>query len=157
VGNALNFAKFLLLTRDSDPNEWLEKFIACGVVVAISLLHYRLVNIGIQANFWLAIGKVLFLSLLVFAGFIATCRDGAHGKLEGLHDYGTTHKSGRVQGSPSAVNIVVAILLVFFSYQGWENASECLSWTSLEKNKLTAVQITLHLRLKETQPKEEEG
>jgi amino acid transporter len=118
VGNALNFAKFLLLTRNNNPGEWLEKFIACGIVFVISLLHYRTVNIGVYANNILAVGKVLFLLVLVLAGFIGVSRDGHNDELLGLPRFAET--SGKI----TSVNVVVAILLVFYSYQGWENASK---------------------------------
>jgi amino acid transporter len=118
VGNALNFAKFLLLTRNDNPGEWLEKFIACGVVFAISLLHYRTVNIGVYANNILAFGKVLFLLVLVVAGIIGVSRDGHNHELLGLPNFAKT------SGNITAVNVVFAILLVFYSYEGWENASK---------------------------------
>jgi amino acid transporter len=100
-----------------NPNEWLTKFIACWIVVAVSLLHYRLVNIGIIANDLLALGKVAFLGILIVAGFVGVCRDGNSGNLRGIHDYVQTF------GNVTPTNIILAILLVLFSYQGWENAS----------------------------------
>lgn len=70
MGNATNFSKFLLFIRNDDPEEWLEKFIAHRVVFAISLLYYRTVNIAVYANNALAVGKELFLLLLVLAGIV---------------------------------------------------------------------------------------
>lgn len=118
MGNALNFAKFLLLTRNPRPDEWLQKFIACGIVFAICILHYRAVNIGVYANNALAFGKVLFLTVLVVGGLVGVSRDGFNHELLGLSDFAKT------TGNLTAVNVVVAIFLVLYSYQGWENASE---------------------------------
>jgi amino acid transporter len=86
-------------------------------VVAIVGLHYRLVNIGIFANNLLAAYKVTFLGILCIAGFVVVCRDGTRHQLLGLDDYATTH------GTVTPTNVVLALLLVFYSYDGWENAS----------------------------------
>lgn len=121
VANAFNFALFADYPETDKPNEWKIKFIACVIVVAVAALHYRKVNLGILANNTLALYKVLFLTILTFAGFIVTCIDGAHGQLQGLNDYATT-KVEHV----TPTNVVLALLMVLFSYDGWENASKLL-------------------------------
>lgn len=121
MGNALNFAKYLLLTRNPDPEEWSQKFLACGVVFAISLLLYRTVNIGVYANNGLAFAKVFFLLFLVLGGIGAVSRDGHNNKLLGLADFAKT------RDDITTVNVVFAIFLVLYSYQGWENASKLSS------------------------------
>jgi amino acid transporter len=170
VGNGFNFAKFFLYTWINNPGEWLLKFLACAIVIAISFVHYRLVNIGIKANNLLAGYKVIFLSFLIITGFVSVCIKGGRGTLRGRHDFGHTQTNvdkTRAQcftefnwsniteigttpivkpdAATGPVNVVVAILLVFFSYSGWENAS---AHTSIELIKLTAnaLQTTLHPR-----------
>jgi amino acid transporter len=120
VANALNFAIYANYPETDNPNEWKVKFIACVMVVTVAGLHYRKVNLGIWVNNGLAFYKVLFLGILTLAGFAATCRDAARGKLEGLSDFATTFEDDRV----TPTNVVLGFLLVLFSYDGWENASE---------------------------------
>ncbi|KAL3436106.1 amino acid permease-domain-containing protein [Aspergillus tetrazonus] len=117
TSNSVTFARYINPTKDGQPDVWFTKFFACVIVVGICAVHYRLVNIGIWANDCLAVYKVLFLLVLVLAGFLETCRQGADGGLLGLGDYATTH------GSPSPTNVALAILQVLYSYQGWENAN----------------------------------
>ncbi|XHF98274.1 hypothetical protein AWENTII_001834 [Aspergillus wentii] len=117
TNNAITFATFINPDKADNPDEWFTKFVACVIVIAIAILHYRLVNIGILSNNLLAAYKVIFLGVLTIAGFVATCRDGARGRLEGLKDY--AHTNGKV----SETSIILAILQVLYSYHGWENAN----------------------------------
>ncbi|KAL4761141.1 APC family permease [Aspergillus foveolatus] len=117
TSNSVTFARYINPTKDGQPDVWFTKFFACVIVVGICAVHYRLVNIGIWANDCLAVYKVLFLLVLVLAGFVETCRQAADGGLLGVGDYATTH------GNPSPTNVALAILQVLYSYQGWENAN----------------------------------
>ncbi|KAL4812941.1 amino acid permease-domain-containing protein [Aspergillus spinulosporus] len=117
TSNSITFARYINPTKEGQPDVWFTKFFACVIVVGICAVHYRLVNIGIWANDCLTVYKVLFLLVLVFAGFVETCRQGVDGGLLGVGDYATTH------GSPSPTNVALAILQVLYSYQGWENAN----------------------------------
>ncbi|KAL4974576.1 amino acid permease-domain-containing protein [Aspergillus desertorum] len=117
TSNSVTFARYIDPARDGQPDVWFTKFFACVIVVGVCAVHYRFVNIGIWANDCLAVYKVLFLLILVLAGFVETCRQGADGGLLGVGDYATTH------GSPSPTNVALAILQVLYSYQGWENAN----------------------------------
>jgi amino acid transporter len=131
TSNSVTFARYINPTKDGQPDVWFTKFFACVIVVGICAVHYRLVNIGIWANDCLAVYKVLFLLVLVLAGFVETCRQGADGGLLGLGDYATTH------GSPSPTNVALAILQVLYSYQGWENASTSISFSLYLLGRLT--------------------
>ena len=119
TNNSITFATYVNPNDIDHPDEWMVKFIACVAVLAVAGLHYRMVNIGIQANNVLAAYKVIFLGVLGVAGLIATCRNGAQGTLAGLDDYTSTHAAGRL----SEGNVTLAILQVLYSYHGWENAS----------------------------------
>jgi amino acid transporter len=115
--NSITFARYINPDNAEDPDVWFTKFFACVIVVGICAVHHRFLTIGIAANNILAAYKVLFLGVLVIAGLVETIRQGAFGHLLGLDDYTTTH------GNPSATNIILAVLQVLYSYQGWENAS----------------------------------
>lgn len=118
TNNAITFAKYINPHEAEKPDEWFVKFLACVIVLAVSGLHYRLVNIGILANNVLAAYKVFFLGSLTVAGLFATCRDGTRdNRLRGLGDYTKTY------GNVSGTNIALAVLHVLYSYHGWENAS----------------------------------
>ncbi|KAL4782538.1 amino acid permease-domain-containing protein [Aspergillus varians] len=119
--NSITFARYINPNNAEDPDVWFTKFFACVIVVGICAMHYCFVTVGIAANKFLAGYKVLFLGVMVIAGLIETCRQGALGRLQGVGDYTMTH------GSPSATNIALAILQVLYTYQGWENANYVIS------------------------------
>ncbi|KAL2820553.1 amino acid permease-domain-containing protein [Aspergillus cavernicola] len=113
--NSITFAHYINPNKAEDPDVWFTKFFACVIVVAVSALHYRFVNIGIAANNLLAVFKVSFLAILIVGGIVESFRQG--GSLPGLGDYPTQH------GTSSVTNYALAILQVLYSYQGWENAN----------------------------------
>ncbi|KAL3470445.1 amino acid permease-domain-containing protein [Aspergillus californicus] len=117
TANAFTFARYIDPTKAEQEDVWRTRFIACVVVVGVSALHYRFVNIGILGNNLLAGFKIIFLTVLVIAGCAGTIRGGLNGDLPGLQDWTTFH------GTPSVTNIALATLQVLFSYQGWENAN----------------------------------
>ncbi|KAH8590050.1 amino acid permease-domain-containing protein [Bisporella sp. PMI_857] len=139
TGNALNFAKYISLAganfmvEDAKPRvieAWQLKFIACWVVVAICLLHYRLIDIGVWSNFALAGYKVLLVTILVISTWAGLAHEHQNGNIRGAHDWRhfnvkTNHvkqaKGGTAADSP--VNTALAMFLVLYSYQGWENAN----------------------------------
>lgn len=129
-------------------------------------MHYRLVNIGIKANNFLACYKVVFLAFLIITGFFEICIKGGKGKLLGIHDFGPTQTTvsdtnpqcftdydwsepTKIQGIPivkpgaatGVVNGVTALLLVFFSYSGWENASKYACILALRNIALTSCRL----------------
>lgn len=122
TGNANNFARYIGVAVHPDGylSEWLQKYIACWVVVGICILHYRLVNIGIWANNLLASLKVtavlLFFLIGLFGGLPRAAR--LEQGIPGIDDF------GRTRDKTVPVNIVLALFLVLYSYQGWENASK---------------------------------
>lgn len=118
-----------------DP--WQLKFIACWIVVAICLLHYRLIDIGVWSNFGLAWYKVLLVTILVIATWAGLSHEHQHGAIRGAHDWQhfniktnpiEDQSGGRAADAP--VNTALAMFLVLYSYQGWENASmSCFGFT----------------------------
>ena len=101
-----------------EMDEWLQKFIGCSLIIGICFLQYRLVNIGILVNNLLAGFKILVVLLFFLIGlFGGLPKEGR--RTPGASDFG---KSKEVINAPK--NSAVAIFLVLYSYQGWENASE---------------------------------
>ncbi|KAI9800576.1 MAG: hypothetical protein M1833_003234 [Piccolia ochrophora] len=137
VGNAIAIARYIgfVATADQPLGEWLQKFIACWVTVGICLIHYRFFDFGVKVNNSLAGVKVLALILLILGGLFGGLPKAASspGGIQGDEDFGTTThtslydssdkiKDTDVSGS-RPVNVALAILLVLYSYQGWENAN----------------------------------
>ncbi|KAI9773308.1 MAG: hypothetical protein M1840_007523 [Geoglossum simile] len=123
TGNAINFARFVCFsgsTNNPYPSEWKLKFIACGIVVAVGTIHYRLVNLGIWANIGLATYKVLLLSILILSGMLGGLirESREESGIPGTHDFGR-----KGEKSVTASTFVTAILLVLYSYSGWENGN----------------------------------
>ncbi|PBP28428.1 hypothetical protein BUE80_DR000493, partial [Diplocarpon rosae] len=135
TGNALNFAKYISLAganfmvedaRTKVINPWQLKFIACWVVVAISLLHYRLIDIGVWSNFGLAGYKVLLLTILIIATWAGLAHEHHLGGVKGAYDWRSFEVQDTAAGgmaTDSPVNVALAMFLVLYSYQGWENAN----------------------------------
>lgn len=110
-----------MFTAQEPLEEWLQKFIACWLIVGIGVLHYRCYDIGIFFNNLLAVGKVCILLTLLLAGMIGGLAKTADspGGIPGVDDFG---KKNSVKSS--AVNYALATFLVLYSYEGWENASK---------------------------------
>ncbi|OJD36866.1 high affinity methionine permease [Diplodia corticola] len=139
ANNALMFARFCILLANKE-SEWLMKFVACVITIAISLLHYRLLSIGIAANNILATYKAGLLLVFVLAGLVAVCQEGAHRNLRGSSDFSSMYpdpsssersnwcykepaSQDSKEGQVSGANVALAALLVLYSYQGWENSN----------------------------------
>lgn len=109
-------------------NEWQVKFIACWIVVAICLLHYRLIDIGVISNLLLAVYKVLLVLTLILASCAGLVHESSHDGIRGVNDWRDFNirpfSDAESKGSP--VNVALAMFLVLYSYQGWENASKLL-------------------------------
>lgn len=123
MGNAISFARFFGFAAhpDHEMNEWLQKLVGCWLIVAICLLHYRLVNIGIWANNLFAAFKVLLVLLCFLIGLLGGLPKEGHtkGGIPGASDFGNSKEAIR-----APANSALAIFLVLYSYQGWENASK---------------------------------
>lgn len=139
TGNANNFARYIGVAAHPHGylSEWLQKYIACWVVVGICILHYRLVNIGIWANNILASFKVMAVLLFLLIGFCGGILDKARSKkpIQGTSDFGHTRDT-----KTAPVNITLALFLVLYSYQGWENASKSV-WRRWEATGLPGTNI----------------
>lgn len=119
TGNALAFARFIMVaaTPDYRPGDDLDarvvKLIAIDILSIVCLLHYFSSRLGLLLNKVLALYK---LALLI-AVFSASAWAAQH--LPGLHTM------TREQGQPSetALSKLAALVLVLYSFTGWENAN----------------------------------
>jgi len=118
AGNSIAFAKQILLIalpqagKTSDLDARLVRFIAIVILTVICLLHYFSGKLGRFMNKLLA----LFKGCLLFSVFVAGVK-AAHKEGSGLKDFTQKHDSG------SGINSLAALVLILYSYQGWENAN----------------------------------
>ena len=106
-------------------NAWLQKVVGCWVIVGICFLHYRFVSIGILANNLLAVFKVVVLLLFSLLGLLGGLPKEGHTNwgIPGASDFGDLKEVIR-----TPANSAVAMFLVLYSYEGWENAGrQCLN------------------------------
>ncbi|KAK7897883.1 hypothetical protein LTR67_004515 [Exophiala xenobiotica] len=117
-GNAVTFAKQTILASDpsanrmSDLDTRLVRFIAVAVLSVVCLLHYFSNRFGLFMNKLFAMFKTVLLLTVFIAGMKASTKDGS-----GLADF------GKNQGSRGAADGLSAMVLIFYAYQGWENAN----------------------------------
>lgn len=96
----------------SDLDTRLVRFIAVAVLSVVCLLHYFSNRFGLFMNKLFAIFKTVLLLTVFIAGMKASTKDES-----GLADFGKTH------GKRSAGDGLSAMVLIFYAYQGWENAN----------------------------------
>jgi amino acid transporter len=117
-GNSVTFAKHTMLA--SDPNaaktteldSRLVRFIAIAVLSAVCLLHYFSNRFGLFLNKLFALFKTVLLFTVFVAGAKAAGKEGS-----GLSDFNQTH------GIRNPADGLAAMVLIFYAYQGWENAN----------------------------------
>jgi amino acid transporter len=97
-------------------HHWL-RFIAIVVLSITCLLQYFSTMWGRKLNRWFAVVKLLFLVIALLAGAVLTHRGKYAGHGNGFGDF---EPCGRKK---SGGEIAKAMLLVIFSYEGWENAT----------------------------------
>ena len=117
-GNAVTFAKQVLLASDSryektsQLDDRLIRFIAIVVLSAVCLLHYFSNKFGLFLNKLFALFKTVLLFTVFVAGVKAARKEGS-----GFDDFTQSH------GMRNPADGLAAMVLIFYSYQGWENAN----------------------------------
>jgi amino acid transporter len=125
-GNSIAFAKQTILasdpttTKTTDLDARLVRFIAIVVLSVVCLLHYFSNRFGLFMNKVFAI----FKTGLLFTVFVAGVRVAGN-KGSGLADFKDTH------GERNSADGLAAMVLIFYSYQGWENANYVRSGSRL--------------------------
>lgn len=96
---------------DEDPNGSLVRFIAVFALMMVCLIQLFSSRAGRVMNRFFALVKITFLIVLFFFGCAYI---GKHG--------GQTHFTEKIPNIPS-FNYAQALLVVLYSYDGWENAT----------------------------------
>ncbi|KAM0441281.1 hypothetical protein ACHAPT_000590 [Fusarium lateritium] len=98
-------------------NKDLVRFIGIVALSVICLLQYFSPGFGRGMNKTLAVVKLAFMVALFIVGIAATSRDI---DIDRSEDWTIWHEDG---GKRSNLTFAKALLLVLFSFQGWENAT----------------------------------
>jgi hypothetical protein len=85
--------------------------VAITIVTIVCFILYCSSNFGLYINKAFALYKVLLLSMLIIAGTVIAVRE----KSPGRRDWDDER--------PGSPNIALAMVIVLFAYQGWENAN----------------------------------
>ena len=114
--NALQVGRETLVAvrpEETTPQMDVLRLIAVVALSILCLIHYWSSKAGRRLNRWIAVLKLMFLVIVLIAGAVRT----HFWKFEG---------NGFVECAPvdhSAVDAAKAMLLVIFSFEGWENAT----------------------------------
>ncbi|KAK6519180.1 hypothetical protein TWF281_003869 [Arthrobotrys megalospora] len=119
--NSLIFSIYAVSNgRSTESKEFAYKMTAFLLVLVISLVHLLLKGFGLDLNLFLAGFKSLLLFVVCIIGLIGGCIRQGTSPDAGYRDFGRVHQGPGVDG---AATIVVAIILVLYAFQGWENAN----------------------------------
>lgn len=99
-------------SKTTELDDRLIRFIAIVVLSAVCLLHYFSNRFGLFLNKLFAIFKTVLLFTVFVAGVKAASKDGS-----GLEHFTESH------GISNPADGLAAMVLIFYSYQGWENAN----------------------------------
>jgi amino acid transporter len=114
-GNSIQFAKHVLISalphledsKELDPR--LVRYIAISVITLVCLIHWFSSRAGLFLNKLVAWYKTILLLVVFIAGMVYS---GKHGS-----EWDDTVDRG------SATDGMAGMVLIFYSYQGWENAN----------------------------------
>ncbi|KAF1839684.1 hypothetical protein BDW02DRAFT_463319, partial [Decorospora gaudefroyi] len=113
-GNSVQFAKHILISTLPHPEDSHEldprliRYIAISVVTFICLIHWFSSRAGLFLNKLVAWYKIFLLLAMFIAGMVYTKKNGSQ-----WQDTGDRGASDGMAG----------MVLIFYSYQGWENAN----------------------------------
>ena len=127
AGNAFAFAKFVLIAAthlgdgpvanasnaEAQLNPALVRFIAISILTVVCFLHYTWSRLGLFLNKALALYKIV-LCLVVFGAGVAAWNKPDSG-VKPPENFGQIHSGG--------FNSLSALVIIFYSYEGWENAT----------------------------------
>lgn len=131
TGNCLTFAKYTILAfrPDSPVDAHLQKTGAVVIQTFVCMALYRSMTTGRLLNRFFSVYKILLLVVTLIAGFCAVSSN----RSEGLHDFTKTYNQVPDTGGhsanstkamkPSTGDYAAALLLVLYSFHGWENAN----------------------------------
>jgi amino acid transporter len=117
-GNSVAFAKNVLLSADLDKARTTEldsrliRFVAIAVVTLVCLIHYFSARAGLFLNKVLFWYKSLLLLVVFAAGMNFVKKNGSE-----WNNYNELKERG------SSIDSMAAMISIFYTYQGWENAN----------------------------------
>lgn len=118
AGNSVAFAKHVLaassteVVLSTDFDKRLVNLAAVSIMTVICFINYFSKDAGLFLNKLLAWYKVGLLFAIFVAGAVVRNEPGS-----GVGDWSEYHKGG------SAVDTLSALIYIFYSFQGWENAN----------------------------------
>ncbi|OCK75785.1 hypothetical protein K432DRAFT_464940 [Lepidopterella palustris CBS 459.81] len=116
AGSSLVFAQQIVPRQLAQPNAWRTMYIASALTAVISWIHYRHPRIGLFANWASAAAKISFLVVMICAGLIRAVID-TH-SIPPFDEF-----RGHSGENSTAYSKAVAVLLVLYSYHGWQAAT----------------------------------
>lgn len=131
TGNCLTFAKYTVMAfrPDSPVDAHLQKTGAVVIQTFVCMALYRSMTTGRLLNRFFSVYKILLLVVILIAGFCTVSSNRA----KGLHDFTKTHNQipsiehrstdSNKAMKPNAGDYTAALLLVLYSFHGWENAN----------------------------------
>lgn len=123
TGNCLAFAKYTILAfrPGSLVDAHLQKTGAVVIQTLVCMALYRSMATGRFLNRFFSVYKILLLVVVLIAGFCTV----ASNKADGLHDFKDkiTQIPSIKQNSATVQDYATALLLVLYSFHGWENAN----------------------------------
>ena len=120
VASSLAFAQHIVPYRSTLPNEWRTMCIASALIMVFAWMHYYLPRVSIFANRGVAAIKVIFLLVMILAGLVRAIIER---QSVPWFDGFMTEFDDDIHGR----NWPLAIVLVLYSYQGWQAAGKYMN------------------------------
>ncbi|KAJ4330121.1 hypothetical protein N0V87_010285 [Didymella glomerata] len=114
-GNSIQFAKHVLIAALPDLKDGTEldtrlvRYIAISVITLVCLIHWHSPNAGLFLNKLVAWYKIALLLAVFVAGMVWSGRNDS--------------QWGSSNDGSSTIDGMTGMVLIFYSYQGWENAN----------------------------------
>ncbi|KAF2111931.1 amino acid permease-domain-containing protein [Lophiotrema nucula] len=116
-GNSIQFAKHVLISADqnvsfsTELDTRLVRYIAISVVTLVCIIHGHSSKAGLFLNKLLAWYKVVLLIVVFVAG------------MRYSDTHGSQWNDETIPANGSSMDGLAAMVLIFYTYQGWENAN----------------------------------
>lgn len=116
-GNSIQFAKHVLISANQDVSFSTEldtrlvRYIAISVITLVCFIHGYSSKAGLFLNKLLAWYKVILLIVVFAAGMRYSDK------------HGSQWKDDTIPSNGSSMDGLAAMVLIFYTYQGWENAN----------------------------------
>jgi amino acid transporter len=140
------FASNILIAADQTANRWVERGIAIGVIVFVTILHGLTPKLGIALMNALSVFKIVILLLIVVAGWVVLS-----GKTR-VHNPHANFHNAFAGSSHSSNDYATATFKVLNAYSGWSNvfaqfyiSLQMWPFSQRPQNKKSKIQVPLSL------------